>query len=76
MDELVKMVSQKTGLSEDKARSAAETVIDYVKAKLPQPLASQVDNVVNKGGGGGMGDIAGKVGGMLGDKGGGMFGDK
>lgn len=63
--ELIKMVSQKTGLSEDKARSAAETVLNYVKEKLPQPVASQVDNVVNKGGGG-MGDVAGKVGGMFG----------
>lgn len=44
MDELVKMVSQETGLPEAQARKAAEAVIKFLKAKLPEPFAGQVDN--------------------------------
>lgn len=43
MDELVKMVSQETGLPEAQARQAAEAVIKFLKTKLPEPLAGQVD---------------------------------
>lgn len=46
MDELVKMVSQETGLPEGQARQAAEVVVKFLKQKLPAPLASQVDNVL------------------------------
>jgi hypothetical protein len=46
MDELVKMVSQETGLPEAQARKAAEAVVKFLKDKLPAPLASQVDNVL------------------------------
>lgn len=48
MDELVKMVSDRTGLPEDQARKAAEAVLDFLKTKLPAPLASQLDNVIEK----------------------------
>ncbi len=44
MDELVKMVSQETGLPEAQARQAAEVVMKFLKEKLPAPIASQVDN--------------------------------
>ena len=50
MDELVKLVVKKTGLSEDMARQAVETVVGYLKDKLPAPIAAQVDNVLNSGG--------------------------
>ncbi|MEJ2749258.1 MAG: hypothetical protein P8183_15335 [Anaerolineae bacterium] len=46
MDELVKMVSQETGLPEAQARQAAEVVVKFLKEKLPAPLASQVDNLL------------------------------
>lgn len=46
MDELVKMVSERTGLPEDQARKAAEAVLDFLKEKLPAPLADQLDNLV------------------------------
>ena len=55
-EELVRMVAQKTGLPEDKARSAAETVIGYLKERLPSPVASQLDSV--GGGTGNLGDTA------------------
>ena len=68
MDELVKRITQKTGISEDQARSAVNMVAGFLKEKLPAPLAGQVDNALS--GAGGMtdklGDVAGKVGGLFG----------
>lgn len=64
MDEIVKVVSQKTGLSEDMAKVAVETVLDYLKSRLPEPIAGQVDRVVRGDGGG----VAGMMGGIFGKK--------
>ncbi len=50
MDELVKTVSQQTGLPEAQARQAAEVVIKFIKDKLPAPVASQVDSLLGNGG--------------------------
>jgi hypothetical protein len=47
--ELVRMVAEKTGLPEDKARTAAETVIGYLKDHLPTAASSQLDNVTGGG---------------------------
>lgn len=55
--ELVRMVAEKTGISEDKARTAAETVIGYLKGKMPASVSSQLDNVAS-GSGGGVSDMA------------------
>lgn len=66
MNELVNMVAQKVGLPQDKAQMATETVLNFLKGKLPPAIASQIDSVVGGGGGGGLGDVAGKLGGMLG----------
>lgn len=46
MDELVKMVSERTGLPEAQAQKAAEAVLDFLKEKLPAPLAGQLDNLL------------------------------
>lgn len=35
MDELIKTVSEKAGISADQARSAVNSVMDYIKTKLP-----------------------------------------
>lgn len=43
MEELVKLVREKTGLSEAQAEKAVDVVVDFIKKKLPAPLASQVD---------------------------------
>ena len=65
MDELIKQVSQRTGLPADQARQAAEAVIGFLKERLPGPLASQLDSVVS-GGGNALGNIASGLGGMFG----------
>ena len=66
MDELIKQVTAKAGISEDQARSAITTVLDFVKTKLPAPIAGQIDNVIGGGASGTAGDIAAKVGGLFG----------
>ena len=71
MDEIVRMVVERTGISEEQARTAVETVLGYVKGKLPEPIAGQVDSYLSGGGGGGggsLGDLAGGLGGLLGGK--------
>jgi hypothetical protein len=64
MDELVNLVVQKTGLPEATARTAVDTVIGFLKQKLPAPVAGQIDNLLK--GGSGLGDMAQGLGGMLG----------
>lgn len=46
MEEIVKLVSEKTGLSAEQAKSAVETVLGAVKTKLPASVAGQVDNLL------------------------------
>ena len=64
MDELVKQVTEKTGISEDQARTAVSTVLSFLKDKLPAPIAGQVDGLISGEGstGGGLGDLASKAG--------------
>ena len=67
MDELVQLVSQKTGLSEEMSRQAVEVVLEYLKEKLPEPIAGQLDNIVEGSEGLDLGDIASKgLGGLFG----------
>jgi len=63
-EELVRMVAQKTGISEDKARQAAETVFGYLKEKLPPAVSSQLD-AVGSGPAGNLGDMAKGLGSKL-----------
>ncbi|MCA1592620.1 MAG: DUF2267 domain-containing protein [Acidobacteria bacterium] len=72
MDELVKQVAQRTGISEEQARTAVQTVVGFLKERLPAPIAGHVDNVIG-GSAGVAGGIADKAGEMLGGLGG-MFG--
>ena len=68
MEELIKRITEKTGISEDQARTAVTTVSNFLKEKLPAPIAGQVDSLL--GGAGGMtdqlGDVASKVGNIFG----------
>jgi hypothetical protein len=67
MDELVRLVSERTGLSEENARVAVNVVVDYLKQKLPAPVAGQIDDVL-EGGGAGLGDVAQGLGNLLGKR--------
>lgn len=66
MEELIKLVSQKTGLPQDKAKVAVETVIKFLKTKLPPSIAAQIDAILA---GGNVQDALTKgLGGLLGGK--------
>ena len=66
MDELIKRITEKTGISEDQARSAINTVSGFLKEKLPAPIAGQIDNVLGGGMSDTLGNAASKLGGMFG----------
>jgi len=68
MDELIKRITEKTGISEDQARSAVNMVAGFLKERLPAPLAGQIDNVLSGAGGASdmLGDAAAKVGNIFG----------
>jgi hypothetical protein len=72
MEELVKQIVAKTGISESQAKSAVETVANFLKAKLPGPIAGQVDSALGAAGGAVAGvdvaNIASSIGGMFGKK--------
>jgi hypothetical protein len=72
VDELLKMLQDKANLSGDQAQKAIETVMGFLKDKLPGPIGDQVGKLL----GGGDGEGAGGALGGIGDKLGGMFGKK
>jgi len=72
MDELVKLVAGKVGISSEQAEQAVATVLGFLKDRLPEPIAGQLDNLVSGGAAGGEGLDLGDVGGALG----GLFGKK
>jgi hypothetical protein len=47
MEELIKMVSQKVGISESQAKSAVDTIVSFLKDKLPGGLGGQVESFIN-----------------------------
>lgn len=49
MDELVKLVSEKTGLDKEMSETVVKLVLDFVKEKLPAPVAGQLDAVLEGG---------------------------
>ncbi len=65
MHELIEQLKSRVGLDDDKAQSAAQTVIDFLKQRLPGPVASQLDSALA---GGTAEGIKEKLGGMLGKK--------
>ena len=67
MEELVKMVTQKTGISESQAKSAIDTVVSFLKDKMPGGIGSQVESFVK-------GSVAANVVNGIKDKAGGLLG--
>jgi hypothetical protein len=42
VDDLIKTITEKFNIDADKARGIVDTVVDFMKDKLPGPLADQV----------------------------------
>jgi hypothetical protein len=67
MDDLVKLITERTGLPADQARAAAQATIDFLKDKLPESMRGYIDMALNSGM---IDDVAGQAGNILG----GLFG--
>jgi len=65
MNEIVEQLKSRVGLDDEKARSAAETVVNFLKQRLTGTVASQLDSVISGQGGEG---IAGQIGSVFGKK--------
>lgn len=50
MNELVNMVVEKTGLPAATAQKVVTIVVDFLKKKLPAPIAGQIDGVLSNSG--------------------------
>ena len=70
MDELIRRVSERAGISEEQARSAVQTVAEFARERVPAPYNNYIDKYLGGGNegesGGGFGDIAGSIGNMFG----------
>ncbi|HTH50739.1 MAG TPA: hypothetical protein VL501_02330 [Pyrinomonadaceae bacterium] len=61
MEELVQKVVERTGISEEQARGAVETVAEVLRERIPAPYNKYVDSFLNGEGMGGMlGGLFGK----------------
>ncbi len=49
MNELIAQVTQKAGISSEQATSAVQTVMTFLKEKLPAGIGSQLDGLVGGG---------------------------
>jgi uncharacterized protein (DUF2267 family) len=65
MDELVKLVVDKVGISEAQAKQAVEIVMGFLKERLPEPIAGQIDAAL-EGDLSGLTDLAGGLGKLFG----------
>jgi hypothetical protein len=73
MDELIAAIAAKTGLPADKAKDAAQAALDFLKEKLPAPIAGQIEGFLS-GNADKIGDTVGGVVESAKDMLGGMFG--
>ena len=49
MKELINVIVQKTGISQENAQKAVQVMVGFLKTKLPTPLAGQLDSFVSPG---------------------------
>jgi nucleoid DNA-binding protein len=49
MKELINVIVQKTGISEENAQKAVQVMLGFLKTKLPAPLAAQFDSFLGAG---------------------------
>ncbi|HEX8191163.1 MAG TPA: hypothetical protein VF586_22575 [Pyrinomonadaceae bacterium] len=84
MEELIRQVTERTGISEAQAQTAVITVLGFIKGRLPEPLAGHLDGFLGGGAGGAegglggadLGGLGGAAGSVLGGLGGMLGGNK
>lgn len=65
MEEVITRVADRAGISREQAQKAVETVANFIKEKAPA-VGTQIDSLMKGGGSASLGDLANKVGGMMG----------
>ena len=66
MNELVNLIVKKTGIPAATAQTIVNLVVDYLKKKLPAPIASQIDGLLS--GDGNVQNAENMLGGLFGKK--------
>lgn len=56
MDDIIRAVAQRTGLSEDQAGQAVDMTVSMLKQRLPEPARSMLDQVMGQPGPGAVGE--------------------
>ncbi len=49
MKELINVIVQKTGISEENAQKTVQVTLGFLKTKLPAPVAAQLDSFLSAG---------------------------
>jgi uncharacterized protein (DUF2267 family) len=65
VDELINQLKSRVGLDDEQARSAAQTAIEFLKQRLPAPVANQLDSALA---GGSAESLKDTLGGVFGKK--------
>jgi nucleoid DNA-binding protein len=47
MKELINIIVQKTGISQENAQKSVQVTLGFLKTKLPTPLAGQLDSFLS-----------------------------
>ena len=67
MEALVNLVSEKAGIAPEIAQKAVDVTLNFLKDKLPAPVAEQINGLLSgEEGGGDMGGLAKGLGGLMG----------
>ncbi len=67
VNELIELLKSRVGVDDAKAQSAAQTVIDFLKQRLPAPVASHLDGLLS-GSSGKLESAKGEISDILGKK--------
>ena len=65
MDDLIRMVSERAGISPDQARTAVNTVMEFAKDKVPM-IGDHLKGLLGGEGENPLGNVAAKIGGLFG----------
>jgi uncharacterized protein (DUF2267 family) len=74
MDELINAVVQKTGMSREDAQKAVQVVVDFLKSRLPAPIAGHLDSFLSGGASGELNTLEAEAENLIKGKLGGLFG--
>ena len=74
MDELINIVVQKTGISQEDAQKAVQVIVDTLKSRLPAPIAAHIDTFLAGGLSGGVSGLEEEAGSLVKGELGNLFG--